>query len=102
MTPADEQEAFDTLDRAEIGSCIYDPHEHRTLLKLLWAYNHGGGEISGFAGALQLPITPSLEDLFGLTHYAFIAAWNRYGWDTLWKMLRTGWDYLYTDEWRIT
>lgn len=100
MSPADEEEARDTLDRAERGSCIYDPQEHRTLLKMLWAYDHGG-DYAGFAQALQLKPTDALERTFELAHFAYIEAWNRYGWDTLVKMVRTGWNYLYADDWSL-
>jgi hypothetical protein len=96
----DEDDALDTLDRAEPGSSIYDPKERRTLMKLLWAYSEAD-DVNEFAERLQLPVTKELETLFEKVHHAYLAAWNRYGGGVLWGMARTGWDYLYDDDWRL-
>lgn len=100
MSPGEYEDALDTIDRADPESSIYSPEECRTLMKLLWAYERSS-DVNEFAEALRLPVTDAMERLYTTTHHAFIAAWNRYGGQQVWMMARSGWDYLYADDWRL-
>ena len=90
-------ETNDTLDRAET-----DEAERKALWRCLAAYEMTN-DYEGFAALLRLDATqPATDLLYGITHWVYLAAWNRYGWARLQTMIRIGWQGLYLYDGSLT
>ncbi len=84
-----DEDAYDTLRRAE-----QDEDERRLLWRSLAVYHHVDWEDHYLRYCAFLGLnaeTEEAERVYTLTHFAYAAAWRKYGWDVLQTMIRIGW-----------